>query len=399
MAHIHLAWELGGGLGHAARLKALAQALQQRGHHVSLSLRELVQTDTLLASLDAPRFQAPSFSAQVVGLPSPPASLAEILIGCGWLDARAMAGPAAAWRSLLQMLAPDLLVADYAPGALLAARALGLPAVVIGNAFCVPPAGPLPALRAGVAPARLAAAEARVLAAANGLLAAAGAPPIEHASWLMRGEHRLICAWPELDHFARDAEGDGDGWWGPDTQGDDGLAPDWPATGGPRVFAYLKANHPGHAAVLQALDARGCATLCYLPDVAAGKPAPPGSERMRYARAPVNLNAALADTALCVCHAGSGTVAQALLAGVPLLLLPQQQEQNLLANHLHAQGLARNAGPRPDAASLRALIDELLDSPGPRAAARAVAASHAGFDTTAQMVAMVRTLEALLPAR
>ena len=50
MARFMFAWEHGGGLGHAGRLKPLALALRQRGHDCALQLRDLVQTRQLLAT-------------------------------------------------------------------------------------------------------------------------------------------------------------------------------------------------------------------------------------------------------------------------------------------------------------------------------------------------------------
>ena len=51
-----------------------------------------------------------------------------------------------AWRQLLTLLNADLILADYAPTPLLAARCLQVPAVVLGTGFSVPPSvSPLPA--------------------------------------------------------------------------------------------------------------------------------------------------------------------------------------------------------------------------------------------------------------
>jgi len=100
MAHIHLAWELGGGLGHAGRLKTLAQALQERGHRVSLSLRDLGHTQRLLEPLQAAKFQAPVWLHRTGGMPPNQASLAEILIPAGYVDAGSLAGLAEGWRAM-----------------------------------------------------------------------------------------------------------------------------------------------------------------------------------------------------------------------------------------------------------------------------------------------------------
>lgn len=54
MAHIHFAWELGGGLGHAGRLKPLALEALRRGHRVSLSLRDATQIGNKFVAADEP---------------------------------------------------------------------------------------------------------------------------------------------------------------------------------------------------------------------------------------------------------------------------------------------------------------------------------------------------------
>ncbi len=92
MKHIHFAWELGGGLGHAARLKPLAQEALRRGHRVTMSLRDLVHTDTVLRDVQAPRFQAPIWLHTVHGVPSPQVSVAEILLTCGYLKPDTLRG-------------------------------------------------------------------------------------------------------------------------------------------------------------------------------------------------------------------------------------------------------------------------------------------------------------------
>ena len=81
-----------------------------------------------------------------------------------------------AWRSLFDAIAPDLLLADHAPTALLAARGRpGLRRALIGSGFFQPPAQqPLPSLREWerVPAQRLAQSETRVLDTCNAVLAA-----------------------------------------------------------------------------------------------------------------------------------------------------------------------------------------------------------------------------------
>jgi UDP:flavonoid glycosyltransferase YjiC (YdhE family) len=391
MAHIHLCWELGGGLGHAGRLKMLAQTLLSRGHRVSLSLRDLMHTHTLLADLDVPKLQAPVWLHQAVGLPSPPGSLAEILLHCGYLEPSALRGTVAGWHAMFELLRPDLIVADFAPTAILAARGMGLRSASVGNGFYSPPPGrALPALQQQAPAARLAASEARVLQTANALLAER---PFERAADLLLGDRPLLCTWPELDHYAR-PEADVAYWFGPNFLPDaGGPTPQWPAGAVRKVFAYLKAGHPSHAAVLRALVAEGCHTLVYMPEVAGGAQPPVSSPLLHYAAGPVALSKALAEAELCVCHAGEATLAQSLLAGVPLLMLPSHTEQFMTARRVALSGAGYNAALITPSSDWRAVVRQVLDDERYRSAARAFATRHQGFSQRRMNVELAEALE------
>jgi UDP:flavonoid glycosyltransferase YjiC (YdhE family) len=394
MANILLCWELGGALGHAGRLRSLALPLIARGHRVSFALRDLVHTRRLLHDLDVPRFQAPLWLHRVEGLP-PQASLADILLACGWIDAGAVQGLVDGWRALMQAAQADLVVCDYAPAAVLAARSLGIPSAAVGAGFSMPPGDrALPPLR-GWEPLpreRMAASEARVLDSANRVLAHHKAAPLAQAAGLLRGDLPLLCTWPELDPWRRPAEGCT--WYGPNLAPTAGVAPQWPAGEGPKVFAYLSGPHPEHGAMLASLQAAGCRVLCYSPEVAGGRKPPLESPGIAWARAPVDLDAALPACAFVVCHAGESTVSQALLAGRPLLLMPQATESFLTARRVRELGAGININELAHPRDWPALVRMLLEDGRYRDAAQAFARRYAGFDAGRQAEALADALEA-----
>jgi UDP:flavonoid glycosyltransferase YjiC (YdhE family) len=78
-----------------------------------------------------------------------------------------------------------------------------------------------------------------------------------------------------------------------------------------------------------------------------------------------------------VCGGGHGMVAKALLAGVPLVVVPGGGDQWEMANRLLRQGSARLIRPLT-ADALAAAVGEVLSAPGYREAARSAAASVAG---------------------
>ena len=379
MAHFTFCWELGGGLGHAGRIRSLAQPLVARGHRVSLVLRDLVLTRTLLADLALPCYQAPVWLHRTAGLPPEPASLAEILLGCGYLDAGALAGLVDGWCALFSLDRPDLVIADYAPTALLAARSMGIGSASVGPGFYMPPAhAPLPqlALHGELPASRLAAGEQRLLASCNAVLAAHGAPPFAHGADLLLGDHALLCTWPELDHYGRGGPGP---WLGPNLSAGGGAAPEWPPGEGPRAFVYLSRNGEADGACLAALVRQGCRVLCYAPAIAAGKAPPFAAPALRYARAPVALEQVFAQCELFVGVAGESSVTRALLAGVPALLMPHSAESFMLARRVRQLGAGINVAETSRPHDWDGMVRALLDAPGYRAAARAFAVRYADY--------------------
>lgn len=399
MARFFLSWEFGGSLGHAGRLKPLTQELMRRGHHVDLMLRELVHTHDLLKDLKVRILQAPVWMHRVVGLPDSQATLAEILLANGYFGVDALNALVCGWKSALELTRPDVMVADYAPTAYLAARILGIPTATVGIGFYLPPdTAPMPLFRdwEPIPKGRVEHSESEVLRNVNAVLHRHGAAPVERLAHILRGERPLLCTWPELDHYQRGDLPAGEQYHGPTFLPSGGQAPTWPAGDGPRVFAYLRSGHPDHEAVLRALDQLGCRTLCYLPEVAGGKPPPVLSQSIHYASGPVHLGQTFPDCQLVICHAGEATLAQSLLAGVPLLLLPTQAEQFVMAKRVEETGAGVNAAQRPRPTDFKALIQQLLTQPNYAQAARRVAERHQDFTHEGQTVALVDEFESLL---
>lgn len=80
----------------------------------------------------------------------------------------------------------------------------------------------------------------------------------------------------------------------------------------------------------------------------------------------------LAQAALFLSHAGTNSVFESLLAGVPLLMLPQGGDQPIFAEHMEALGLGRWLHERDlEPAALGALVAALLADPALAARVRA----------------------------
>jgi UDP:flavonoid glycosyltransferase YjiC (YdhE family) len=120
MSRILCAWELGGGTGHLHILGPVGQALRARGHDVTYVLRDLVTASRFSAFSDAQLLQAP-INSRVSRLP-PSINYAELLNRVGYLDVDVLSALIEAWRGLLRLVGPDLVLAEHSPTALIAAR-------------------------------------------------------------------------------------------------------------------------------------------------------------------------------------------------------------------------------------------------------------------------------------
>jgi hypothetical protein len=122
-------------------MTALARELQSRGHRVSI-VGQRIDIFTSGQAGAAELWQAPvsprllTNAAQQSALPA--ASHGDILAKVGFDDPAIVRAIIGAWDRLLAAVSPDLIIAEYAPFLLLAARDR-LPAVAVGTGFELPP--------------------------------------------------------------------------------------------------------------------------------------------------------------------------------------------------------------------------------------------------------------------
>jgi len=394
MARIAFAWELGGSYGHALASAALANSLAKRGHHIALCFRELHQLALLPEARHFDVFQAPRSAAEGV-LRARPDSYAEILLGSGYADARELTALLGAWRSLWQQWKPELVVADFAPTALAAARLQGVRRVTYGNGFFSPPRlDPLPPFRHDepVAPERVLAADRAALASVNEAFAAFGAAPLARLAQMFETDDDFICTFPELDHYGTRPES---GYWGPRLRFDQGAECEWPEGAGKHVFVYMQRGAPQLGAVIEWLVASPHRVIAFIPDLDETQRQRLAARHRIVADRPLRLERLLRRCDLLVCHGGEIS-AGAVMYGVPQLLLPTHYEQYLLARRLEMLGAAAWIGPAGDAAIVRMALANLLDNPAFAAAARAFAQRYPRYSPQEQRRRVVARIEQIV---
>jgi UDP:flavonoid glycosyltransferase YjiC (YdhE family) len=399
MGRIVLAWELGANFAHLSRLLPLALALRGRGHRIEFVVRDLSRGQALLAPHGFTLLQAPVWLGKTPPLATVP-TYAGVIRRCGYHAVPPLAGLAAGWLRLYDLIEPDLVIAEHAPTAALAARCRGIATLRFGTGWSVPPAtSPLPSVTpwSRSDPRQLRVAEAQVLAAINGVLAAQGAAKLRHLGGLFDPGADILATFPETDHYGARPDGR---YWGAVERSVAAAAPDWPAGAGDRIFAFVEAGYEGLDALAAALTALGLPAILYARDLPPAKARALAAPSLRVVTAPVDFDRAVQEARLAICHGGHGSVTGSLRAGVPLLLLPRHAEQRLLAHRLTGQGFALALARRKDAAPPYAdAIRRMLETPAYTDAARGFAARHAGHDIDATIMQIADACAAALAGR
>jgi UDP:flavonoid glycosyltransferase YjiC (YdhE family) len=337
MSSIVFAWELGGGYGHIDAFLPIAKILQARGHNVVWVLKDLQHVSMLLDSQGFSYLQAP-ICWPTIYHSTPAMNYAGILRNTGFHDPAGLLARTKAWQTLFTYLNPDLILFDHAPTALLATNSRNYPRALFGSSFCSPPkVSPMPSIRPWlkVSDKELTGVESDVVTIANAVLSQLESKPLNILADLFEVEEDFLCALAELDHYPNRHNGR---YWGPSFNDADGVDPVWPSKGNKRIFAYLSKEYAGLEPLLQQLRGASYSILVHIPGITPAFIQKFSSANLHISPYPVNLRKTAEQCDLVICHAGAGTLAAMILKGKPLLMLPMQVEQFLLARNIVSLG-------------------------------------------------------------
>jgi UDP:flavonoid glycosyltransferase YjiC (YdhE family) len=393
MARIFYAWEFGANLGHIGTFLPVARELRATGHSVHWAVAQPHQAVHLLPRDGFAWLQAPAFPEQ--RRDGPPLNYADILLRFGYGQASDLLGLTVAWRELLRLTGAQIVLADHAPTAILAARTLDIPVMLFGSGFFAPPQmSPTPNLRpwTSVPLERLQQADALALKSMNAVLARFGKPALGSVAELFLVAEDALLAFPELDHYAQRGPAK---YWGVLPAAVASL-PQWPQIPGPRIFAYLRPDSAHFEAALQVLQASQAAVLIYAPSAPNELLARYAAPHIHFSAAPVDLNAAAKEADAAVTYASPAATAAFLLKGKPVLMLPGHLEQFLTAQRVVNMGAGLLQNPEQPPTELAAMLARVLTDPGLRDNAQAFARKYANFDQTVVLGHIVRRIEEIV---
>lgn len=260
------------------------------------------------------------------------ATLNDILSSAGLADTSAVHGLLLAWEEIFSRFRPDLLVAEFAPVAALAARGR-IPLVQVGNGYTLPPddMSRFPPLHRLSPPQWN---EEDTLSAVNQAALSLGRSQLDRLPQLFSGDVSLVQTFALLDPYQTQRVEEVDG---PLLS----YVPGERAADATDIFVYLSGAYDVPQSLVSALDPFAGRLRLYAPRLASGQARHLLVSGARVDDIPVPLRDVLASSCLVVHSGGSGVASEALAAGVPQIILSSQIEQTLNGHALQTAGVGR----------------------------------------------------------
>ncbi|WP_020185968.1 hypothetical protein [Methylopila sp. 73B] len=365
-----LAWEGGAGRGHVVTLKTVAEALGDRfvfdaalcrmEHAAELEpVCELVFPGGALRPRDAHRRGPGAVHTATWG---------EFLGDLGFRDEAFLTRQIAWWQEVIRCRRIALVVGDFAPCALMAARSLGVPAVAIGVGYsCPPPDMPAFPIFMPEHAERLYD-ERDIVAAVNRAATPLGVPEIDRLPAVYASDDQLARTLPMLDPY-------------------DGLRtrpllppvadlPTAPSDGsGEEIFVYFSTTERDDPALMEALEDLGAPTRAFIPGLDAAVAGRLAARGVTVEAAPVPVDAIARRTRLLLSAGQHGILCLGLGAGLPQVAAPQHLEQGYHARRAAEAGVMKVVSrDERSAEAFRAAVRSAYAQPVAAARARALAA-------------------------
>ena len=392
MSRVLLAWELGDNLGHISKLLPLAMSLKERGHEVLVVARNVMLATEVLAPAGIRFIQSPvDLRARASALR--PQSYADVLLMQGWDHPSRLWGLVQAWGNLLALFKPAVVVLDYAPTALLAARILKLPTALLGTGFELPPLQaplpPFPGFEKGT-PEQV---DARALANANHVLAAHQASPLMTLCDLFRTEGRWLTTFAELDQYGARS---GEKYMGPIGNLDHGDPVPWPPGFRHHILAYMRPGMANLPRILRAFAGeRDSAVICAAPGVSTELAATLARPGFQFVPRPVGFKALLLQASVFVSYVPAASVTQTLLAGIPQLMAPMHVEAQMTAVRVASLGAGLTLRGEETEQEIAAVLRRVLEERRFKARALEFASRYHAFDPAVACERIVTEIEQL----
>ena len=319
---ILLAWEIGRGRGHAYIAGWTARALKERGYEPVVAVKQLDCVELISTLVPGVRcIQAPIWPAVLTASPTrasePPVTVGDTMGQVGLRSAPVIRQVIHAWDQLFAFTGAAAVVADFSPGALLAARGR-MPTVAVGDSTTLPPSTmktfPLLSKRIGHSKFN----ETELLDAVNTALKATSRKTLDHLPQVFSADRSCTAAFTELDPYREFRVQPNAAPW----------APAWNrgvVRESDEVFGYFSMHARFQATLVRALQQvvrSGIPVRVHMPLLDPEAVALLEEIGILVERAPLPFEEIQRRSRLVISIGSLGFVSCALAAGIPQILLP-----------------------------------------------------------------------------
>jgi UDP:flavonoid glycosyltransferase YjiC (YdhE family) len=347
-----LAWEGGDNRGHLSKLRTVAEYLGDRfvfdaalcrlAHRAEIDpICELVMSGPALALSSSLRI--------ALGNPRT-ATWGEFLGDLGFGNEDMLRQTIQWWQGLMRERDISLVIGDFAPCAMMAARGLGIPSAVIGTGYTVPPPSMqefpqlLPEFGQRIYD------EGKLVATVNAASKKYGIPPIRYLPEVYHASEHIAFTLPFLDPYFEHRKEPLLPPVGTDISRN-------VAGGGDEVFVYFPGNRSGEPDWVEALVDAGLPVRAFMPTISDEVAARLAAKGCLLERKPAHVDDIASRSRVIVHAASHGVLCMGLAAGLPQVPVPLQLEQIFNARRLQEKGVAHVVGETERSAeSVRAAV-------------------------------------------
>ncbi|MDD5285343.1 MAG: UDP-glucuronosyltransferase [Desulfuromonadaceae bacterium] len=394
MTKILFAWELGGNYGHLGKQLMIARTMKRRGYNCQFAARNVSEASFHLAGDNFEIVQAPFHSTQE-GESEVLSSYVDILRLNGFDPPALLQQLVESWHAIFEAVAPEIVVIDYSPMAVLAAKIKGIPVLRLDTGFgCPPDEIPFPSFRPWLdIPVELMLEkELKLLENINQVCRGLGTPPFRSLQDVLATGMDLLTTFPELDSYPRRRFGH---YIGPLINISDGTNAVWPDGPELRVFAYLR-PFDGLEIVLHELAERSLSVIAVVPGIEPKLAGRYTGDRFQIVENPVRLAGILNKMDLAVTYGSQGLANICMLQGVPTIPIPPMIEQLMTANNLERLGIGVVVLQGQVGAMFAAALEKILSEPFFRERAAMLAKKYAGYDQDKVLENIADTIQGII---
>lgn len=378
MSKVLIAWELGAGLGHLIAINSLGQRLENAGCDLIYAVQDPEKAKTILSSsatfISSPQFQK-AHTRQ-------PINYSDLLSIGAFQSVDVLFELAKKWLDIFNEHEPDLVIVEHAPVARMMVRSMGIKHVNLSPGFALPAAKqPMPNVKwwEKIEPQQLEQVDANVLEIMNTVLTKLRLKPLKSvADTFLRAQENFITTFEEIDPYK--GQRVKPNYCGTMMQELEGVKPEWPSQGEKKIFVYLHNEYPQLKQILSQLSTLNHRFVIFINGLHPVIKEHFSTDNVWFSDKPLQMQTVVDECDICICNANLNTVNTVLLAGKPLMMLPQYLEHNVTCLRVEELGAGLWARPHELQTHPARVLERLCTEVGFTNAAETFAKKYATYD-------------------